>query len=131
MGELRRIVCQKKYFLSVLLLLTLNLLLFQYFQKDTLELFKSEGAEKTIQAEWLEEQRTAKEEFFENIEHLRERSESLSEISIFSKEDTFSNKNIWKTQEDFERIENVTIDIAHSDEAVSAFLRSMSFSLTS
>ena len=122
MGELRRIVCQKKYFLSVLLLLTLNLLLFQYFQKDTLELFKSEGAEKTIQAEWLEEQRTAKEEFFENIEHLRERSESLSEISIFSKEDTFSNKNIWKTQEDFERIENVTIDIAHSDKAVSAFL---------
>ena len=67
MGELRRIVCQKKYFLSILLLLISNLLLFQYFQNDTLELLKDKDTKSTIENEWREEQRIAKKEFLENI----------------------------------------------------------------
>lgn len=122
MGELRRIVCQKKYFLSILLLLISNLLLFQYFQNDTLELLKDKDTKSTIENEWREEQRIAKKEFLENIQNLSKQSESLSEISIFSKEDTFSNQNIWKTQEDFEKIKGVNIDTINSDKAVSAFL---------
>lgn len=122
MGELRRIVCQKKYFLSILSLLIFNLFLFQYFQNDTLELLKDKDAKITIENGWREEQRTAKIEFLENIQNLSEESESLSGISIFSKEDSFSNKNIWKTREDFEKIKNVTIDTTNSDKAVSAFL---------
>lgn len=37
MKELQRIVFQKKYLLSVIILLLTNLCLFQYFQMDTLE----------------------------------------------------------------------------------------------
>lgn len=69
MGELRRIVCQKKYFLSILLLLISNLLLFQYFQNDTLELLKDKDTKSTIENEWREEQRIAKKEFLENMRH--------------------------------------------------------------
>lgn len=122
MGELRRIVCQKKYFLSILVLLISNLLIFQYFQSDTLELMKDEMTRSAIENEWREEQRVAKEKFLDNIQSMREQSELLSGISVFSKEDTFSNKNIWKTQEDFEKIKSVNIDTINSDKAVSAFL---------
>ena len=37
MGELRRIVCQKKYLLAVFVLLIANLFLFQYYQMDNLQ----------------------------------------------------------------------------------------------
>lgn len=38
---------------------------------------------------------------------MTEQSKELSEISIFSNKNDFSNKNIWKTKEDFEKIKEV------------------------
>ena len=122
MGELKRIVFQKKFLLSILALLAANLFLFQYFQMDTLELIKDETLKSTIENSWQEEQSAAKEEFTDKIQKMEEQSKSLSEISIFSNEDTFSNKNIWRTLEDFEKIKNVRVDTLYSDKAVSAFL---------
>lgn len=122
MGELKRILYQKKYIISILVLLVANLFLFQYFQIDTLELMKDETTKHGIENEWREEQRMAKEDFLDKIEKIDEQSKLLSEISIFSKKDTFANKNIWRTQEDFERIKNVDVDTDNLDKAVLAFL---------
>ena len=55
MGELKRIVFQKKFLLSILALLAANLFLFQYFQMDTLELIKDETLKSPIENSWQEE----------------------------------------------------------------------------
>ena len=56
MKELQRIVFQKKYLLSVIILLLTNLCLFQYFQMDTLESIKDTTTRNVIEKEWKENQ---------------------------------------------------------------------------
>ena len=122
MKELQRIVFQKKYLLSVIILLLTNLCLFQYFQMDTLESIKDTTTRNVIEKEWKENQKTAKEQIIDKVQMMTEQSKELSEISIFSNKNDFSNKNIWKTKEDFEKIKEVIIDVKYSDHAVLAFL---------
>ena len=63
MGELRRIVCQKKYLLAVFVLLIANLFLFQYYQMDNLQALRDKETRQDTIDVWQEEQETAKEEF--------------------------------------------------------------------
>ena len=89
---------------------------------DTLESIKDTTTRNVIEKEWKENQKTAKEQFIDKVQMMTEQSKELSEISIFSNKNDFSNKNIWKTKEDFEKIKEVIIDIKYSDHAVLAFL---------
>ena len=49
MGELRRIVCQKKYLLAVFVLLIANLFLFQYYQMDNLQALRDKETRQDTQ----------------------------------------------------------------------------------
>ena len=91
MGELRRIVCQKKYLLAVFVLLIANLFLFQYYQMDNLQALRDKETRQDTIDVWQEEQETAKEEFVSKIKEMDAQSETLSEISIFSDENSLSN----------------------------------------
>ena len=122
MGELRRIVCQKKYLLAVFVLLIANLFLFQYYQMDNLQALRDKETRQDTIDVWQEEQETAKEEFVSKIKEMDAQSETLSEISIFSDENSFVNQNIQRTKEDFARIKGVNIDVSHSEKAMSEFL---------
>lgn len=122
MGELKRIVCQKKYLFSILILFIINVSLFQYFQKDNLKLLKDVETKGAIENQWREEQKIAKRKFIEELQNMKQKSNLLSEISIFSNKNTFSNKNIEKTLEDFKKINSVHIDTKYLDKAVSSFL---------
>lgn len=82
MKELQRIVFQKKYLLSVIILLLTNLCLFQYFQMDTLESIKDTTTRNVIEKEWKENQKTAKEQFIDKVQMMTEQSKELSEISF-------------------------------------------------
>lgn len=86
MGELRRIVCQKKYLLAVFVLLIANLFLFQYYQMDNLQALRDKETRQDTLDVWQEDQETAKEEFVSKIKEMDAQSETLSEISIFSDE---------------------------------------------
>lgn len=68
---------------------------------DTLESIKDTTTRNVIEKEWKENQKTAKEQFIDKVQMMTEQSKELSEISIFSNKNDFSNKNIWKTKEDF------------------------------
>ena len=59
MGELRRIVCQKKYLLAVFVLLIANLFLFQYYQMDNLQALRDKETRQDTLDVWQEEQETA------------------------------------------------------------------------
>ena len=122
MGELRRIVCQKKYLLAVFVLLIANLFLFQYYQMDNLQALRDKETRQDTLDVWQEEQETAKEEFVSKIKEMDAQSETLSEISIFSDENSFVNQNIQRTKKDFARIKGVNIDVSHSEKAMSEFL---------
>ena len=61
MGELRRIVCQKKYLLAVFVLLIANLFLFQYYQMDNLQALRDKETRQDTLDVWQEEQETAEE----------------------------------------------------------------------
>ena len=122
MGELRRIVCQKKYLLAVFVLLIANLFLFQYYQMDNLQALRDKETRQDTLDVWQEDQETAKEEFVSKIKEMDAQSETLSEISIFSDENSFVNQNIQRTKKDFARIKGVNIDVSHSEKAMSEFL---------
>mgnify|MGYP007081497997 FL=1 len=123
MGELRRIVCQKKYLLAVFVLLIANLFLFQYYQMDNLQALRDKETRQDTLDVWQEEQEMAKEEFVSKIKEMDAQSETLSEISIFSDENSFVNQNIQRTKKDFARIKGVDIDVSHSEKAMSEFLK--------
>lgn len=123
MGELRRIVCQKKYLLAVFVLLIANLFLFQYYQMDNLQALRDKETRQDTLDVWQEDQETAKEEFVSKIKEMDAQSETLSEISIFSDENSFVNQNIQRTKKDFARIKGVNIDVSHSEKAMSEFLK--------
>ena len=55
MGELRRIVCQKKYLLAVFVLLIANLFLFQYYQMDNLQALRDKETRQDTIDVWQEE----------------------------------------------------------------------------
>lgn len=61
---------------------------------DTLESIKDTTTRNVIEKEWKENQKTAKEQFIDKVQMMTEQSKELSEISIFSNKNDFSNKNL-------------------------------------
>ena len=60
MGELRRIVCQKKYLLAVFVLLIANLFLFQYYQMDNLQALRDKETRQDTLDVWKNRKRQKK-----------------------------------------------------------------------
>ena len=60
MGELRRIVCQKKYLLAVFVLLIANLFLFQYYQMDNLQALRDKETRQDTIDVWKNRKRQKK-----------------------------------------------------------------------
>ena len=104
MGLLRIIVCEKKYLLAVFVLLIANMILFQNYIMDNLQAIRDKEPRHDTNEMWQEEQETAKEEFVSKIKEMDAQSETLSEISIFSDENSFVYQNFQRTKEDFARI---------------------------
>ena len=58
MGELRRIVCQKKYLLAVFVLLIANLFLFQYYQMDNLQALRDKETRQDTLDVWQRQKKS-------------------------------------------------------------------------
>lgn len=121
MGEVKRIVGRKKYAFMVIALFVINILLFQYFQLDTVMMLNNPEYHDGILAVWEQEREDKIREFYERHDIIKEQKESMLGISIFANEDSFAYKNIIKTQKDFEKLSQVHIDNIN-DRAVTAFL---------
>ena len=61
---------------------------------DNLQALRDKETRQDTLDVWQEEQETAKEEFVSKIKEMDAQSETLSEISIFSDENSFVNQNI-------------------------------------
>lgn len=121
MGEVKRIVGRKKYAFMVIALFVINILLFQYFQLDTVMMLNNPEYHDGILAVWEQEREDKIREFYERHDIIKEQKESMLGISIFANEDSFAYKNIIKTQKDFEKLSQVHIDNIN-DRAVTSFL---------
>lgn len=128
MGEAKRVFGQKKYILYMIAFLVANVFLFQYFQMDTLQILDQPETKKVLLEEWNENREASKQDFYERLERMSETSQSLSQISIFSDQDSFSYKNIVKTKQDFEALQGVMVENIN-DKAVTAFLEYRELSL--
>lgn len=115
MNEIKRILFSKKYIGIVLVLLLANLFVFQYFQMSN-----PESKEESIR-QCREEQKECKKEFYKKANGVAKQAEELSGVSIFADADSFVNKNIFRTRDDFLKIKDVKIDTNISDYAVRAF----------
>ncbi len=121
MREARRIFLRAKYIGIVIALLVANVLMFQYSQMESMSLLSDPETHDGIIAEWEIEREQKRQDFYERIENIDEQRESMLSISIFSDENSFSYKNINRTQEDFEVLKQVKIDNVN-DIAIKAFL---------
>lgn len=121
MREIRRITGQKKYVFSIVLLFVVNICLFQYFQLETLQTLREPESGEMLRQLWQEEREAGKTDFYAKLSDLGEKVDSMLQISIFADEDSFSYKNILKTQKDFERLSDVEVAV-ENDRGVAAFL---------
>lgn len=128
MGEAKRLFGQKKYILYTIALFVANVFLFQYFQMDTLQILDQPETKKVLLEEWKENREASQQDFYERLEQMSETSQSLSQISIFSDQNSFSYKNIVRTKQDFEALQGVTVENIN-DKAITAFLEYRELSL--
>ena len=121
MCEIRRVLLSRKYILLVVIMLISNMAVFQYYQIDTLSKLKSEDTFTMFVIELENKQEEEHKEFYDKLSNISIEKEKMLNISIFSDEGSFAYKNIVKTEQDYNRIMEVTLsDI--NDYAVDAFL---------
>ena len=128
--ELKRILTNKRYVLSILLVILINLIFFQYQQASKLELLHTIDDNYIIE-EWKNNQVLSRDKFYENAMVMEMKAEELSQISIFANENSFSNKNIFKTLNDYEKISTVDISTTYSDQAITSLLEYKGINLLS
>ena len=121
MGEIKRVIFNKKYIVLMFTLFVVNIAIFQYFQIEALSRMKTEESLEMFIYELEQKQREEHDEFYRKINEVPKQKENMLEISIFSDKDSFAYKNIMKTVSDYNRISEVELsDI--NDYAVNAFL---------
>lgn len=121
MGEIRRIIGQKKYALSILILFCVNLCLFQYAQMEMLQMIDEPESREMVFQVWEEDAEAEKEMFYKKLRGMEESVNSMLEIHIFADEESFSYKNIMKTKADFEKLAGVEI-VSERDKGVESVL---------
>lgn len=121
MSEIKRVLLSKRYILLVIALFIANIAVFQYSQMNTLEEINSDESLDMFIDELEDKQATQHEDFYKKLQNVPKEKEKMLEISIFSDKDSFSYKNIMKTEKDYRKISDVELsDI--NDYAVDAFL---------
>lgn len=121
MGEIRRIVGRKKYAFSILVLFCINLCLFQYSQMEVLQMLDEPESREMILQVWEEDAEAEKTAFYEKLQGMEERVNSMLEIRVFADEESFSYKNILKTKADFKELADVEI-VPERDRGVESVL---------
>ena len=119
--EIRRILTEKRYILSVIALLIINFVLFQYKQAETWEILGDDMQRDLFIQNLIHKQNEEHEPFYERLENVSDEADRLLGISIFADEDSIAYKNINKTVSDYEKLAGVELsDI--TDYAVEAFI---------
>lgn len=94
-------ICRKKLVFGVAILLIASVFVFLYFSGFTVEKEKEYGLS---QKEYVLE-------YPAYIQGILQSAGSLNQISVFSQQDSFSTKNIEKTKEEYEKMENISLGI--------------------
>ena len=92
MGEFRRIIGTRKYFLLAILLIAANLVIFQYSERHTLEIMSDDASRNEYIDNYMSVHSQEVEEYKERIESMEDTAEELLGIGIFFEEnELFSN----------------------------------------
>lgn len=108
MGEFRRIIGTRKYFLLAILLIAANLVIFQYSERHTLEIMSDDASRNEYIDNYMSVHSQEVEEYKERIESMEDTAEELLGIGIFENS-SFSSKNIQKTLDDYAGVRDVSI----------------------
>ena len=121
MGEIKRVLFNKKYIALLLTIFIANIAVFQYFQVEALGRMNSEEELEIFIYELEQKQQEEHDKFYRKIKEVPRQKANMLEMSIFAEEDSFAYKNIMKTAGDYERISEVELSEIN-DYAVDAFL---------
>ena len=110
MIELRRILTDKRYIITFVLLIAANIMIFQEANREKLARMGSEEDIRQYVSEYKEINEHVVSEYYERVDNIENNAGELSSISIFADSDSFSGRNIQKTVNDYRRIQDVKVD---------------------